>query len=124
MQEEIQGEAQRYQEKTKDMTAEQKKIYDELLIMQEEYKILVYRLQGLIFAEECDFVYDSHMDVLERRKGKNTMNSEDIEKINKKREKLGVSVLAENGSVVEPSGSIEYCQKLLRGEVVFEPFDG
>jgi hypothetical protein len=120
MQKAKQVEAQRYQEKTEDMAAEQKKIYDELLIMQEEYKILVYRLQGLIFAEECDFVYNSHMDVLEKRVDINTMNSEDIEKINKKREKLGVSVLAENG----PSESIEYCQKLLRGEVVFEPFDG
>ncbi len=117
-------EAQRYKEKTKDMTAEQKNIYDEVLIMQEEYKMLVLRLQGMVFPDECDFVYDSYMDVLERKSGKNLMNSETIDKVNAKRAKLGLSALTENGRAVDPNESLEFCQKLLRGEAVFEPFDG
>lgn len=117
-------EAQRYKEKTKDMSAEQKKIYDEVLIMQEEYKMLVLRLRGMVFPEECDFAYDSYMDVLERKSGKNLMNSETIDKVNAKRAKLGLSALTENGRAVDPNESLEFCQKLLRGEAVFEPFDG
>ena len=62
-------ELQKYKEKTKNMTDEQKKIYDKLLSMQERIESFTRELHTLIFPEEYDFMYDSVIEAKERRKG-------------------------------------------------------
>ena len=112
-------EIQKYKEKTKDMTVEQKKVYDRLLDMQKQYESLVYELHTLIFPEEYDFMYDSNVEVQERKNGKNPMRESYIKRINEKREKLGVVSLHDDGmpSAGAQESSMEYCKKLLEKKV-------
>ena len=55
------------------------------------------KLQGLLFHEETDWIYDSSWDKSDRANGKNAMRQEYTDKMNKKRTSLGVSSLTENG---------------------------
>lgn len=110
-------EKQKYNEKSKNMTTDEKKVYDRLLEMQEQYESLVYELHTLIFPEEYDFMNDSSSEAQERRRGKNPMSDEYIKRINTKREKLGLLPLNENGLPADREKSMEYCKKLLSKEV-------
>lgn len=63
----------------------------------EKIEKLTGKLHYERFPEEYDFILDSNADVADRNRGTNPMSEEYISKVNKKREKEGVSPLSENG---------------------------
>jgi len=71
------------------------------------------KLQELLFGEETDWMYDSSWDKSERAKGKNPMNQEYTDEMNKKRIALGVSPLTKNGYSPDDS-SKKFCEAIIR----------
>jgi hypothetical protein len=69
-------------------------------LINDKIEKLARQIHGEKFTEEYDFTQDSIADAKDRGRGINPMSQEYIEKIKKKREKLGVSQLAENGMPV------------------------
>jgi hypothetical protein len=69
------------------------------------------------FSEEYDFMYDSNVDANDRDRGINPMSKEYIERINKKREALGVSPLSESGMSISDDTMdlcIEEAKKIIK----------
>jgi len=58
---------------------------------------LTRKIHAEKFSEEYDFMCDSIADANDRKNGKSPMNDAYIAKINKKRQRLGVTPLSENG---------------------------
>lgn len=112
-------EQERYTEKTKNLNEDEKKIFDTVLELQEQYESLVHKLHTLIFPEEYDFMYDSIEEAEDRKKGNNPMRETYIKRINEKRKRLGVLSLNNDGmpSAGVQESSMEYCKKLLSKEV-------
>lgn len=77
-------EQQKYTEKIKNMTVEEKKNFDFLLNLQDSFKSLIDELQVKLFPEEFDYFYDSNVDANRRRLGENPMSEDYIQRMNKK----------------------------------------
>jgi len=71
----------------------------ESLMMQQFEK--ARELHVLLFPEETDFMTDSYADLKDRDRVINPMSKEYIEKMEKKRDMLGVPQLTENGKPVD-----------------------
>lgn len=112
-------EIQKYNEKVKNMTKEDKKNYDLLLNIQAKYELLVGELHKELFAEEYDFIFDDNVDAIKRKNGQNPMSGEYIQMVNEKRVKLGFLPLSENGYAEDSEKTKEYCKKLITGEVLY-----
>lgn len=70
-------------------------------------------LQDLLFKEESDWYYDSNADKADRSKGKNPMNKDYTDKMNKKRIALGVSPLSSSGYSPDTT-SKEFCEAIIK----------
>ena len=77
---------------------------------------LARKIHAERFPEEYDFMFDSHVDVSDRRKGNNPMSDEYIAKVNEKRRKSGVSQLSENGMATS-NDTMELCRQEVRKEI-------
>lgn len=108
---------ERYNEKTKNFSEDEKKIFDKVLEVQEKYETILRELHGTVFSEEYDFMYDSIEDAKDRNRGKNPMRESYIKRMNEKREKLGFLPLDESGMPIDRGATIEYCKNLLADEV-------
>jgi len=109
-----------YSELTKNMSEEDKNIYDLLLSLQNNFDKQVKQLHVELFKEEYDFMYDSGVDASERTKGNNPMSSEYIEKRDKKRVALGFNPLEKDGEPSHDDDTLEYCKKLITKEIEFK----
>jgi hypothetical protein len=116
-------ESRKYHEKVKNMSIEDKKNYDFLLNIQSSFNSLVKELHVKLFSEEYDFMYDNNVDANRRRLGENPMSDEYINKTNKRRIKLGFLPLKEDGHAQDGSKTIEYCKKLISGEIELNSFE-
>lgn len=112
-------ELQKYKEQTKNMSEEEKKVYDKVLDLQAQYEKLVYELHTTMFPEEYDLMYDSSVEAQERRRGNNPMRESYAKKVNEKREKLGLLPLEENGLPRDRKQSLSYCQQLLSKKIEY-----
>jgi hypothetical protein len=96
------------------MNKGEKEAYKNRKEKQVEDKIkLLDKLHQSLFPEEFDFMMDSIEDTRDRKRGKNPMNIEYQEKINSRRESLGVLPLKENGMPAD-NGSKEYIVKITK----------
>ena len=77
-------ENQKYIEKTKNMSDEDKRNYEILLNLQSSFESLVNELHVKLFPEEFDFQYDSSVDANRRRLGENPMSEDYINRMNEK----------------------------------------
>lgn len=110
---------EKYIDKTKNMSTDEKKNYDFLLRLQKSFNLLVDELHVKLFPEEFDFICDSNVDANRRRLGENPMSEEYIKQMNEKRVKLGFLPLNENGYAKDSEKTKEYCKKLITGEIEF-----
>ena len=106
-------ELKQYNEATKNLGQEDKKIYDLILQFNEKFESMAKQLQSTIFPEETDFILDSNVDAQERKRGNNPMTQEYIEKANEKRVRMGFQPLNESGYAVDSDDTLEYCKKLI-----------
>lgn len=78
--------------------------------------IFFYQLENSmhseLFEEEYINQYDSNQDISDRKKGINPMNEKYVLKMNKKREKIGVSKLGNNGLPTDNSSEL-YIKKII-----------
>lgn len=102
-----------YNEKIKNMSANEKENYDFLLKQQNSFKSMVRELHFRLFPEEYDWMQDSLEDSKEREKGKNPMSAEYNIKVNARREMLGFLPLTNNGMAVDFKETTAYCKKLI-----------
>ncbi len=84
-------------EARKGLSAEQITDLDASESLDERIKNKAKMLHSEMFPEEYDFYYDSISDANDRNRGINPMSQEYIEKVDRKRQKLGVSSLTNNG---------------------------
>jgi len=77
---------------------------------------LTRKIHAERFPEEYDFMFDSHVDVSDRRKGNNPMSDEYVAKVNEKRRRSGVSQLSENGMATSDD-TMELCRQETRKEI-------
>ena len=101
-------EMKRRKEERKGLTPEQIKTLDLQEIESAVLQKLARKIHAEKFPEEYDFMYDDHVDSADRKKGKNPMSDEYIDKVAEKREKLGFSQLSENG-MSESNDTWEFC---------------
>lgn len=101
-------EMKRRQEERKGLTPEQIKALDLQEIESAVIEKLARKIHTERFPEEYDFMYDDHADVADRKKGKNPMSDEYIEKVAEKRKMLGVSQLSGDG-MPESNDTWELC---------------
>lgn len=76
-------------------------------------------LHNILFPEESDFMADDHVDADNRRRGINPMQEEYQIKVNKRRKKMGIKPLAENGMVKYNDSSqytIDLMTRLITGK--------
>ena len=71
-------ENKKYQESVKNMNQDDKKNYDFLLTLQNQFENLTNELHVKLFPEEFDFMLDSNSDVYRRAQGINPMSEEYI----------------------------------------------
>lgn len=114
---------QKYINKTKNMSAEDKSNYDLLLTLQDSFDHLVNKLHTALFPEEYDFIYDEIADSQQRQKGENPMHQDYIEKANAKRVKLGFLPLTQNGYAQDGDATKIYCKKLITRELEYKNID-
>ncbi|MCT7433513.1 hypothetical protein [Aliarcobacter cryaerophilus] len=113
-------ENQKYIEKTKNMSDEDKRNYEILLNLQSSFESLVNELHVKLFPEEFDFYYDSSVDANRRRLGENPMSEAYINRMNEKRVRLGFLPLSENGYSQDSEATLEYCKKLITNEIDYK----
>lgn len=101
-------ERKRHQKEREGLTSEQIKALDLQEIENAEIQKLARKIHTERFSEEYDFMYDDHVDVADRKKGKNPMSDKYIEKTAEKRKALGLSQLSENG-MSESNDTWELC---------------
>lgn len=87
--------------------------------MQDSFKSLIDELQVKLFPEEFDYFYDSNVDANRRRLGENPMSEDYIQRMNKKREKLGFLPLTKNGYAQDSKETFEFCKKLIIAEIEY-----
>lgn len=90
-------EMKKRQDARKGLTPEECKALDSQEIEDNAAQQLARQIHTERFPEEYDFMYDSHADVADRRKGKDPMSDKYTAKVSEKRRKLGVGQLSENG---------------------------
>jgi len=112
-------ELNKYNEKTKDMTQEEKKIYDIILSSQNNFESMAKTLQGKLFPEEFDFMLDDGVDANRRNKGENPMSDEYIQRMDDKRVRLGFLPLSKDGYAQDSNKTLDYCKKLITGEIEY-----
>jgi hypothetical protein len=103
-------EKRKYKEARKGLSQEQISILDEKERLDARINELAHNIHCDKFPEEYDFMYDSTFDIADRNNGINPMNQEYIEKINKKRQALGVSLLSDCGMSTS-NETLELCKK-------------
>lgn len=113
-------ENQKYIEKTKNMSDEDKRNYEILLNLQSSFESLVNELRVKLFPEEFDFQYDSSVDANRRRLGENPMSEDYINRMNEKRVRLGFLPLTQNGYPQDGEATLEYCKKLITNEIDYK----
>lgn len=101
-------ERKRRHEQRKGLTPEQVKALDLPKIENALIQKLARQIHTERFSEEYDSMYDDHADVADRKKGKNPMSEEYIEKVTNKRKVLGVTQLTGNG-MSESNDTWELC---------------
>ncbi|ALO34608.1 hypothetical protein CMT41_07670 [Colwellia sp. MT41] len=69
----------------------------------DERSALLTQLHGHFFPEETDFMMDSNVDAKERKRGENPMSQTYTDKVNAKREILGVPPIKDNGLPADDS---------------------
>ncbi|MEZ4694768.1 MAG: hypothetical protein R2837_12455 [Aliarcobacter sp.] len=113
-------ENQKYIEKTKNMSDEDKRNYEILLNLQSSFESLVNELHVKLFPEEFDFQYDSSVDANRRRLGENPMSEDYINRMNEKRVRLGFLPLTQNGYPQDSEATLKYCKKLITNEIDYK----
>ncbi|XOB90755.1 hypothetical protein ACMC9M_10360 [Pseudomonadota bacterium 24LQ007] len=73
---------------------------DQVDALHTQIRELAHKIHADRFPEEYDHYYDSIADAKDRSRGINPMSQEYIDKVNARRQKLGVAPLAENGMPV------------------------
>ena len=106
-------ENKKYQESVKNMNQDDKKNYDFLLTLQNQFENLTNELHVKLFPEEFDFMLDSNSDAHRRAQGINPMSEEYINEMNEKRIKLGFLHLTQNGYAQDSNKTKEYCKQLI-----------
>lgn len=106
----------KYQEIVKNMNEDDKKNYDFLLNLQNDFERLIKELHVKLFPEEFDFMLDSNADVYRREKGENPMSEEYINRTNDKRIKLGFLPLSQDEYAQNSDKTREYCKQLITKE--------
>ncbi len=100
----------KYKEARQGLSKEEIAVLDRKEAIEKEIENMAHKIHIEKFPEEYDCMGDSILDAEERSRGINPMNQEYIEKIQKKREKLGVSQLSESGRRVSDD-TFNLCRK-------------
>lgn len=107
----------KYEQATRQMSADEIQLYDKYLVLKNRFEKIVRELQTELFPEESDWIYDTSLDKYQREIGINPMKEEYIVKVNEKRAKWGLKPLTDNGICIDMNESYELCKKLLCGEI-------
>lgn len=98
----------KYKEIRRGLTPDQIEALDKKEEKERRIHEVARSLHAELFPEEYDFMFDDNWDVKLRDKGINPMSAEYIEKVKRKRELLGVSMLSENG-MAKSNDTMQIC---------------
>ncbi len=101
-------EKRKYDEARKGLSGDQIAVLDLEDLIKAKVEKLARKIHVEKYSEEYDFMYDSISDAKDRSKNINPMRHAYIEKINKKRETLGVTQLSDSGTSVS-NDTLEFC---------------
>lgn len=121
MNRQMKEEKRKHDEARKGLSDEQIAALDKKDLLNSRINDLTHEIHVKKFSEEYDFMHDSTWDASDRNSGKNPMNQEYIEKINKKRKELGVSPLSDVGLSVS-NDTYELCVKEAT-KIIFDGVD-
>lgn len=97
----------------KDLTSSQRAALELEEVTNRAVEALAKKLHVHQFPEEYDFMYDDHVDVAERRKGRNPMSSEYVARVNERRRSLGVRPLSDDGTAATDE-AMALCRRQVR----------
>jgi hypothetical protein len=103
---------QKRAEARKGLTEEETAELDKEEAAEEKILQLTRKLHLEMFPEEYDFMLDDVADANRRQRGENPMNTDYIEKVQRRREEHGVSPLGNDGKAVSDD-SFLLCRKLI-----------
>ena len=82
----------------------------------EAIRELAHKLHTEMFPEEYDHMFDDYVDAQRRSQGENPMSADYIERINRKRQELGVSPLSESG-MSQSGDTSAMCRQIVKEQV-------
>ena len=95
----------------KGLTEDQLELLQKIMNCRKIFEKLQNSIHGILFPEEFDFMLDDNVDANLRKHGENPMSKDYQNKVNAKRQKLGLQPLSENG-MCESDDSKKYSQEL------------
>ena len=95
----------------KGLTEDQLELLQKIMNCRKIFEKLQNSIHGILFPEEFDFMLDDNVDANLRKHGENPMSKAYQNKVNAKRQKLGLQPLSENG-MCDSDDSQKYSQKL------------
>ena len=95
----------------KGLSDNQLELLQKIMNCRENFERLHNSIHGVLFPEEFDFMLDDNVDAKDRQRGINPMSKDYQNKVNAKRQKLGLQPLSENG-MCDSDDSQKYSQKL------------
>ena len=95
----------------KGLTEDQLELLQKIMNCRKIFEKLQNSIHGILFPEEFDFMLDDNVDANLRKHGENPMSKDYQNKVNAKRQKLGLKPLSENG-MCESDDSKKYSQEL------------
>ena len=95
----------------KGLTEDQLELLQKIMNCRKIFEKLQNSIHGILFPEEFDFMLDDNVDANLRKHGENPMSKDYQNKVNAKRQKLGLQPLSENG-MCESDDSKKYSQDL------------
>lgn len=95
----------------KGLTEDQLELLQKIMNCRKIFEKLQNSIHGILFPEEFDFMLDDNVDANLRKHGENPMSKDYQNKVNAKRQKLGLQPLSENG-MCDSDDSQKYSQKL------------
>ena len=95
----------------KGLSDNQLELLQKIMNCRENFEKLHNSIHGILFPEEFDFMLDDNVDANLRKHGENPMSKDYQNKVNAKRQKLGLQPLSENG-MCESDDSQKYSQNL------------
>ena len=86
-----------YQQQSKGLSSEEVELLDVVLKIRQQIERLSESLRCHIFPEEFDFQFDDYADYTDRRREVNPMSQTYSDKMNQKRQNLGIEPLGKDG---------------------------